>query len=161
MREKAALVSVQMEHGAHGLITKWQCQPHLWHIKPWVNIHGRCWQTMLRKVHKCDVGMRKDGCACLHSADEGLAIRLQEWPDIWYFFLLVRTNNIFDLTHCNLVRNLSDDRLLLRALLISMSIVKRMYHRITAVTSHNPIHGTSFLIMVVHQPSSAWGFQQP
>ena len=30
-------------------------------------------------------------------------------------FIYVRTNNIFDLTHCHFVRNLSDDRLLLRA----------------------------------------------
>ena len=38
------------------------------------------------------------------------------WAVYIYLFIYVRTNNIFDLTHCNLVRNLSDDRLLLRAL---------------------------------------------
>ena len=50
-------------------------------------------------------------------------------------FIYVRTNNIFDLTHCNLVRNLS--RLLLRALEDPQKDLQRIVNCVSNSNSHN------------------------
>ena len=52
-------------------------------------------------------------------------------------FIFVRTNNIFDLTHSNFVQNLSDDQLLLRALMVCLGSCDA-YPAMASITVRGP-----------------------